>query len=287
MTESKSTDLLKDIYYDVQNPNFLSGIRKLYKAAKAKDKGITLAQVKDFLAGEDTYTLHRQYKRPRKYRKTIAYYINDLHQADLIDVSSLSKHNRNYKFLLVNIDVLSRKVYVQPLRNKSAKEILRAFQEIHKEAVPKNLQSDLGKEFHNQLVREYLKSRSIHFFSSYSDQKAAVVERVNRTLKEKMWKYFTKTGKLNYTSVLQDIVQGYNNSKHRSIGVAPNQVNKKNQDKIWNYQYKSELGTRRLKFKFDIGDFVRLVHLDKTFTKKYLPRFTKEIFIIKDKTGDS
>ena len=112
--------------------------------------------------------------------------------------------------------------------------------------------------------------------------KVAVVERFNRTLKEKMWKYFTKTGKLNYTSVLQDIVRGYNNSKHRSIGVAPNQVNKKNQDKIWNYQYKSELGARRLKFKFDIGDFVRLVHLDKTFTKKYLPRFTKEIFIIKD-----
>ena len=96
-----------------------------------------------------------------------------------------------------------------------------------------------------------------------------------------MWKYFTKTGKLNYTSVLQQIVQGYNNSKHRSIGVAPNRVTKKNENKVWNYQYKSELSKHKLKFKFEIGDFVRLIHLDNPFTKKYLPRFTKEIFLIK------
>ena len=281
MATKTTNDILKDIYYDVNSPHFLSGIHKLYRAAKAKDKTVTLRKVKDFLAGENTYTLHRQYRKPKTYRKTLAYSINELHQADLIDISSLSKTNRNYKFLLVVIDVFSRKAYVVPIKTKSGTDVRSALQQIHNEATPKKLQTDRGTEFYNKLVQDYLKSKNIKHYSSASDFKAAVCERFNRTLKEKMWKYFTKTGKLNYTSVLQQIVQGYNNSKHRSIGVAPNRVTKKNENKVWNYQYKSELSKHKLKFKFEIGDFVRLIHLDNPFTKKYLPRFTKEIFLIK------
>ena len=275
-------DVLKEIYYNVKNPNSYSGAYKLYKAAKQQKKNITLKQVKDFLAAQDTYTLHKQFKGRKRHRKTLAFYTNDLHQADLIDISSLSKYNRNYKFLLVVIDVFSRQAQVIPIKNKTGSEIKRALEEVHKKAVPDNFQSDKGLEFRNKIVQDYLKSKHINFYSSHSDMKAAVCERFNRTLKEKMWKYFTKTGSLNYTRVLQHIVDAYNNSKHRSIGVAPNEVTKKNESKIWNYQYGSELTSKNQKFNFAVGDFVRLIHLDNPFTKKYLPRFTKEIFVVKE-----
>ena len=98
-----------------------------------------------------------------------------------------------------------------------------------------------------------------------------------------MWKYFSKTGKLNYTSILQDIVQSYNNSKHSSIGTSPNRVTKRNESRIWNHQYKDEIDKHQSRHKYKIGDFVRLIHLGNPFTKKYLPRFTKEVFIIADR----
>ena len=97
-----------------------------------------------------------------------------------------------------------------------------------------------------------------------------------------MWKYFSKTGKLNYTSILQDIVQSYN-SKHSSIGTSPNCVTKRNESRIWNHQYKDEIDRRQSRHKYKIGDFVRPMHLDNPFTKKYLPTFTKEVFIIADR----
>ena len=71
--------------------------------------------VQDFLAGEDVYTLHKPTRKPKKHRKTIAHGIDAIHQADLVDVSALSRENKGNKFILTNIDIFSKERHGQYL----------------------------------------------------------------------------------------------------------------------------------------------------------------------------
>ena len=85
---------------------------------------------------------------------------------------------------------------------------------------PEKLQTDKGTEFLNRNFQSFLKEKNTHFFTTNSELKASVVERFNRTLKTRMWKYFTAKNNRVYIDILQDIVHAYNNSYHRSIGQA-------------------------------------------------------------------
>lgn len=281
--KNKTEEVLNSLYYDTKKPSAFSGPYTLYKAAKKVLKTITLSKVKDYLSGQDSHTLHVQAKKPRTYRKTIAHYPNHIHQADLIDVSALSKENKGNKFILTNIDVFSRKAWAIPIKNKRGASVIEAFKKIHKDGKVLKVQTDQGAEFLNREVQHYFKSKKIEHYFSASDFKAAVCERFNRTLKSKLYKYFTKSENFRYLNVLKSIVDGYNNTVHSSIGISPVKVNKRNRKKVWNYQYKNELKKSKSKFKYKIGDRVRLVKIKKTFGKGYLPSFTQESFQICDR----
>ena len=78
---------------------------------------------------------------------------------------------------------------------------------------PIRLQTDRGTEFTNRVFQKFLKENNVHFFTTYNDEtKASIVERFNRTLKTKMWKYFTHRETLTYVDVLPDIVASYNHT---------------------------------------------------------------------------
>lgn len=108
--------------------------------------------------------------------------------------------------------------------------------------------------------------------------KACVVERFNRTLKEKMWRYFTHAGNKKFIEILDDLVKSYNNSYHRTIGTTPTSVNQKNENKIWQrmYSFKNE----DIDLKFKVGDKVRITKEKTLFEKGYTPNWTREIFYI-------
>ena len=72
-----------------------------------------------------------------------------------------------------------------------------------------------------------------HFYTQNFDTKASIAERFIRTLKEKLWRYFTYTNNRRYVEVLPALVESYNNTYHRSIRRAPNSVNSENQEKVW------------------------------------------------------
>jgi len=76
-----------------------------------------------------------------------------------------------------------------------------------------------------------LRCRGIRFYMSESeDLKAAIVKWFNRTLKAKMYRYFTHANTRRYVDVLADLVHSYNETRHRSIGMAPNEVGQHNED---------------------------------------------------------
>ena len=100
------------------------------------------------------------------------------------------------------------------------------------------------------------------------DIKAAVVERFNRTLKQKMYRYFTAKRTRRYVDVLSDLLHAYNNSHHRSIGMAPTQVTTDNEDKVRARLY--PIQTKKLNWKFKVGDKVRIVMQRRPFKKGYV-----------------
>ena len=270
--------ILRRVYYDPKKG--YGGVQALYR--QVRKHGITLAQVRDWVKEQDTYTLHKPIRRKFKRHRTRVTDMDEQWQLDLADVSKLKKDNDGYTFLLCAIDVLSKYAWVIPIRQKTGKEMIRALQKIFKEGRrPVRIQSDQGKEFTNRELRQTFKS--IHFFTTRNaETKASIVERFQRTLKARMWRYFTKHKTRRYVDVLPDLVHNYNNTYHRSIQRAPAQVNARNVLKVWKTLY-GKPGKPETSPKFQVGDRVRISKAKRTFEKGYLPNWTTELFTISRK----
>ena len=116
-------------------------------------------------------------------------------------------------FLLTVIDVFSKVALCVPMKNKSAASLVAALDITFSKGWPQTLQTYQGLEFLNKSVQALLKKHGIHHFSTHNaETKASVVERFNRTLKRRMWRYFTKHQTWRYIDVLRDLVQSYNNT---------------------------------------------------------------------------
>lgn len=154
--------------------------------------------------------------------------IDDLWQADLIDVQKISNINSNYNFILIVIDCFSKYVWVRPLKNKTKDSVTKAFQSIlHNGRTPINLQTDWGKEFYNKSFKKEMQAHSINHYSTFSTKKASIVERVIRTIKGKLYKTFSLKGNFKWIDgTLEKVVSDYNHTKHRTIQMCPAKVNK-------------------------------------------------------------
>lgn len=206
-------------------------------------------------------------------------------QADLADMSALSNFNAGNNYLLTVIDVLSKYAWAVPIKRKTGSEVSSAFRQIFKKRKPVQLCTDAGKEFLNSEVQKLLKEQDIHFFvAPSSDVKAAVVERFNRTLKQRMWKYFTARETFKYVDVLQDLVDSYNKMIHSSTSMPPSKVTIDNQDvvfeKLYGSRWASKCPRKKPRFKFNIGDTVKLSRVKRMFEKGYVSNWTKENFVV-------
>lgn len=279
MAKQKKEELLKRIYFTPSDSAGYGGKHKLIKSVKRK---VQPRQVSDWLRQIDTYTLHKPAKKRFLRRKYITSDINFVWQADLADLPNIAKYNDNYKFILFTIDVFSRKAYARALKSKSGESVTEAFQDILNvsKANIKQLNTDKGKEWFNMKFQQMLKANKIHHYLTYSQEtKGSLIERLLRTIKSKMFRYFTHTNSMRYIDILQQLIDSYNNSVHRSLGITPNQVTAKNQEQLWHKLYTEEkLLESRPKFK--IGDTVRISKYSKTFQKSYIASWSQEIFTV-------
>lgn len=145
---------------------------------------------------------------------------------------------------------------------------------------PRNCQTDLGKEFYNKDFNDLMTEFKINHYSTYSALKASVVERVNRTLKNLMWKQFSLQGNYKWISILQDIIKKYNDTPHRTLGLPPTKVNNTNAKTILHTVYNriKTVDPKPAKFKED--NFVRISKYREAFSKGYTPNWSNEIFRI-------
>jgi hypothetical protein len=208
--------------------------------------------------------------------------INDLWQADLMEMIPYSKINKGYKYILNIIDVFSRYVRAAPLRQKSAVEVSAALEKIFQQTKPRHLQTDQGKEFYNASVQRLLERYKINHYSVYSKQKCAHVERFNRTLRSKLNRYFTFTGKKVWHSALGELISTYNKSPHRGINkIAPQNVTAENEMALWQSQNTTKQAPAPpTPSTIKVHDYCRISRDRGAFLKNFDQNWSEEIFQI-------
>ena len=276
---TKLEQALARLFYNPRAPGSYGGLKALQHAVDRRLKP-KKDKVLQWISGQDTYTLHKPVRRKFQRSRVMVSSMDDQWQADLVDVAKLSRENEGYRYLLTCIDVLSKYAWVVPIKDKTGKTLVQAFSSILEEGRKTNrLQCDKGTEFTNRVFQQYLKEQKIDFFTTQNEEtKASIVERFNRTLKSRMWKYFTKNQTQGYLDVLPDLVWSYNRTHHGSIGMTPAEVNRQNQEAVWHRLYSKPLEQK--KPRLSVGDRVRISKARKIFKKGYLPNWSQEIFVV-------
>lgn len=154
--------------------------------------------------------------------------INYLWQADLLVFTNIAAQNDGYKYICCVIDTFSKKLWTFPLKNKTGSALIKALSRHLLMNRPSKLQVDQGTEFLNSKFSRMMDAYGINLYNTYSKEKAAIVERVQRTLRNRLGKIWEQNRNKRWIDVLPQITESYNNSFHRSIGMKPNDVTLEN-----------------------------------------------------------
>ncbi|XP_014295514.1 uncharacterized protein LOC103579935 [Microplitis demolitor] len=245
---------------------------------------ISKLEMKSTIKEAVAHELHAQARRNYPRRHVDIRGIDETWQADLVDMTAYASFNKQHKFILTIIDNFSKFAWAVPLKTKNAQDVTSAMQSVLKKGrVPKNLHVDQGKEFYNSNFKALMQEYGINLYSTYSNLKASICERFNRTLKNKMWVKFTVRGTYKWIDILDDLVVTYNDTKHRTIKMKPKDVTAANAKELVTNVYRP-LNVMKLtkKKKFKVGDKVRITKYKHVFEKGYTPNWTTEIFTIKE-----
>nr|XP_047129509.1 uncharacterized protein LOC124809453 [Hydra vulgaris] len=127
-------------------------------------------------------------------------------------------------------DLFSKYEWIVPLKTKTGVEVAHTFNKIFKDRKCSRLWVDKGLEFYNK----HVKALDVQLYLTENEEKSCVVERWNKTMKEKMFKYFSTHSTRKCIDVLDEMVNKYNNTNHSSIKLTLSEAsNKKNENMVW------------------------------------------------------
>ena len=267
INRTKSDKVLRDKVYDIaSNPEYdgyqrgLASMVYKFFDKKSMGSGINTAKSSSLILADE---LHKPVIKKFDKRKVYLQFKDNIWGVDLADMESLSRKNKGIKYLLCAIDLYSKYAFVAPLKDKKGVSIVNAFDKIIKQSnrKPNKIWVDEGSEFYNNVFKKWLSDNDIIMYSTYKEGKSVVAERFIRTLKNKLYKHMTATGKNVYYNVLGDVVNKYNNTKYNNKRVYIDEHNEKDS-------------------RFKVGDRVRISKFKNIFAKGYTPNWSKEIFIV-------
>ena len=283
-TPLRADALFKKIYTDPSNPASFSSPLRLYNEAKKKNAKIKYKDAERWLQGQRDYTMYRRVQLTFKRRPVLVRSVNIQYQVDLMDMASHSRHNSGNRFLLTIIDCFSRFAMALPIKSKHAHHVVGALKKAFKfMGKPLKLQSDKGSEFYNATVKSFLRSNNVAHFSTQQEKQAQIVERFNRTVREKLTRYMAYNNTKRYIYMLPDWLFGYNNKKHSSLGpFSPSQVTKENVSQVREILYGEHFEKKAPRRKYKIGDKVRVAEYRQKFVRSHHQTFTTEKFEVSD-----
>ena len=266
----KAYDIASNPKYDGYQRGLASMVYKFFDK-KSTDSGFKkLKNSSSILADERHKPILRKFNK----RKVYSQFKDNIWGVDLVDMQSLSRKNKSIKYLLCANDLYSKYAFVIPLKDKKGISIVNTFNKIIKQSnrKPNKIWVDHGGEFYNNVFEKWLSDNDINMFSTYDEGKSVVAERFIGTLKNKLYKHMTATGKNVYYDVLDDVVNKYNNTKHSTIKMKPIDVKKNKRVYIDEHNEKDS--------KFKVGYRVRISRYKNIFAKGYAPNWSSEIFIV-------
>ena len=267
--------------YTSDKPESFGGAFR-FNNTKDKDK------VLKTLSKNDTFTKFKQYKKPRRYSPVFVREKRELFESDSVYMSSFPpEENDGYKFIFITIDTFTKKVWCYPLRNLTCAAAVSCMNDIFSKCgqLPKRLHTDRGREFDCKQMKDFLQSKGVHHYFSYSDRKCPYVERVNLTI-QNLIKKITHSNMTNrWIDVLDQAQQIYHSRKHRAIGMSPDEAERdENQNKVLLMHQKKWFNVNKIlereKPSFKVGDTVRIFLIRSRFIRGYDQNFTSEYFNI-------
>ena len=273
--------LLSNIYYNPKE-GFI-GAKALYEKAKLLNPNIKRGYVNQWLSKQSINQIHRDNTKKIAYLPIFSNTPGSF-QIDLSFIPKFKKVNRGYEVILTCININTRVGYAYALKNKT--DTYEALQKFIKEASPITITSDNGSEFINSKTKKLFKDNNIEYHQSEPGDKHKMgkIERFNRTIKERLNRYFTAYGKPIWYDILDEVVENYNNTKHSSIGQTPYSVNAQDEERIIASEMLKTQAILRARNKssrvLSVGDKVRLPLKKKIFDKGE-PRYTSKLYTIK------
>ena len=214
-------------------------------------------------------------------RRVFSPNVDKIWTMDLMVVEKYSRQNKNYKYILVVLDLFSRFAWARPLKTKTGLEVSQALKDIFTKSdrKPTRIWSDDGTEFFNAHVQKLLRDNNIMLYSTFNEPKAAIAERFIRTLRRKMEMHYIVTQSTVWYKDLQSMIDEYNSDVHRSIGMSPNEAIKpENFTHVFSAQYSHPKPSQSKKPLLEVGDKVRISLHKRHFEKGATANWSEEIF---------
>ena len=283
-SQKRKEEIIKNVFFNPKHAGSFGGVMTVYREVKKRDPTITLREVKDFLSGQNTYTLHKPLRKKFPRNKVVVQDVDKQWMADLADMTTHQKANDGFKYILTIIDVFSKYAWAYPLKTKTPRAVKEVFEKIFQERKPDAVQTDQGTEFNNKTFKKFLTDNNVSYFTSTNPTyKCSIVERFNRTLKTKMFKYFTSKQSRRYVDTLSDLVASYNKTYHRSIKMTPSEALAAPRDVVFKNLYgfrnfREYLKSQSMKkAKLKKGDFVRMAYTLGPLEKGFYPTWTDAV----------
>ena len=277
----KQKSYLMRLYNSISESSNFAGPQKIFSELQRRKKfpQISLYQIQKFLSKQESYGLSQGTRNKFHRPSYITYFKYYLIQLDLVDMTKYSKSNNNIKYLLSCIDTFSRMLFMQPIKSKQAKDVVAALHIILRQINEPIVFccTDKGSEFSSQLFKEKLAEYNIkHYFSTTGS--CAHVEISHRTIKRRILQHMLHRNTENYIDVLQNIISNYNKTIHSSLNLRPIDVTLQNQYDVYQYAKSLRRHKKRSRFKFKIGDSVRISFRKSIFDRQLAIKWSRETF---------
>ena len=301
-------EYLRNLYYNTESPVAFSSLQKIFDFIKQNHNSetpkIKRRELEIWLSKQEAFTSHKGVRRKFKRPKVIAFTKNYQWDTDTANMQKYEKYNDGYGYFVVFIDIFTRYLYTATLKTLTGLEMSRVMRDLFEQTdtKPKILRSDQGSEFKNNQVKNLLLEKGVKHIFTYFKTKANYAERFIKTLKLKIRKYLTSEESFRWIDALYDLTSGYNNAIHSSIDMSPEKARSSRSYRVWYNQYgKDYLGEDKMteqdkknikklgkksqikKFRYKVGDKVKISFLKKTFDREYSERWSGEIFTVTDR----
>lgn len=214
---------LSQIYYG-NTPGSLRGPKALHEEARRQGQlDISLADSKRFLNTQPIYTLHKPVRRRFPTNPILAYIPGQIFQIDLMSMQRWASVNDGVPYIFVGIDTYSKLLACVPVENRKPVTVIRALGELVA-GLPfpiRSIYCDKEGAFISKLMKRWLETHGMEMYTSASERKAPLAERIIRFLRRRLQRQFRLSGSRRWLSTISQIVSQYNDARHSTTGIRP------------------------------------------------------------------